>query len=58
MGMRATMVTMSMRKRMRQKMHRKAMTDERRRKRTEGIVGDVNRCECEHGDDPDADEEE
>jgi len=40
---------------MRMKKHRKPMRDQRRIWRTEGIVGDVDRYEC---DDADADAEE
>ena len=54
-GMRVRIVTMQMRMRMRRKKHGKPMMDQRRMWRTEDIVGDVDRYEC---DDADADEEE
>jgi hypothetical protein len=56
MGMRAMMVTMRMR--MRRKKHRKPMLNQRKIWRTAGIVSNVDRHECENGDDVDADEEE
>jgi len=57
-GMRARMATMRMWMRMRRKKHCMPMMDQRRMWRTEGIVGDVNGYQCQHGDDADADEEE
>jgi hypothetical protein len=45
-----------MRMRMRRMKHHKPMMDQSRMWRTEGIVGDVDRYECKHGDDADADE--
>jgi len=57
-GMRARMATFRMRMGMRRKKHHKAMMDQRRMWRTEGIVCEVDRYESEHGDDADADEEE
>jgi len=52
------MATFRLRMGMRRKQHRKPMMDQRRMRKTEGIVGDVDRYESEHGDDTDADEEE
>jgi len=58
MGMRVRMATMLMLMRMRRKQHRKPIMDKRRMGRTEGIVGNVDGYECEHGDNADADEDE
>jgi hypothetical protein len=55
-GMSTSMATMWMQ--MRGNKHRKPMIDQRRMWKTEGIVGDVHRYECEYGDDVDADEGE
>jgi len=55
-GKRARMATVRIR--IRRKKHRKPMMDQRRMWRTEGIVGDVDRYECEDGDDADEDEKE
>jgi hypothetical protein len=43
---------------MRRNQHCQLIMDQRRIGRTEGIVGDVDRYEWEHGDDVDVDEEE
>jgi hypothetical protein len=55
-GMSARMTTMRIR--LRRNKHRKPMMDQRRMLGSEGIVGDVDGYECEHGDNVDADEEE
>jgi hypothetical protein len=55
MGMRARMATMRMRMQVRRKKHHKPMIDQRQMSRNEGIVGDVDRYECE---DAEGDEEE
>jgi hypothetical protein len=54
-GIRARLATMRMRMRMWRKKHCKPMMDQRTMWRTEGMVSDVDRYEC---DDADADEEE
>jgi hypothetical protein len=50
--------TAMMRMRMRRNTHRKPMMDQRPMCRTEGIAGDVDGYEREHGDDMDVDGEE
>jgi len=55
-GMSVSMATMRMG--MRKNKHRKPMMNQHRMWWTEGIVGDVNGYECEHGDNADVDEED
>jgi hypothetical protein len=52
-GMRARLPTMRMQMRMTRNKHCKPMMDQRRKRRTEGIVGNVDGYEC---DDANADE--
>jgi hypothetical protein len=57
-GMRARIVTMRMRIRMRRKNHRMSMMDQRRMCTTHLGPSDVERYENEDGDNADADEDE
>ena len=54
-GMSVRMATMQMQ--MRRNNYHQSTMDQRSMWSTEGIVGDVEAYECEHGDDLDADEE-
>jgi hypothetical protein len=54
-GTKARTATMRMRMQMRRKKHRKPMMDQHRMWRTELGTSDVDRYECEDGDDADTD---